>query len=88
VAQQVEGAVARNDGEPSVGTIGNALEGPRRQRPQERVLDGVLGDLDTARAKPSRQRRNQPIGRITGERGDEVVDRFQPPLVPYPAAFA
>src|SRR5256885_1407427 len=47
------------------------------------MLDGVLGNGDAARAQPPRQRRDQPMGRIARQRGDETVD-----LAAQPAAFA
>ena len=53
----------------------HALERPGRQRLQERVLDGILGHGDAARAQPPRQRGDQAARRIAGQRIDELVDR-------------
>src|SRR5260221_13148373 len=47
------------------------------------MLHGILGDGDAARAQPPRQRRDQPMGRIARQRGDEAVNRPA-----QPAAFA
>ncbi len=86
-AQQVERAVLGNGGEPGFGPFGHALERPQRQRLQERVLDGVLGDADAARAQPPRQRRDQPMGRIARQRGDEAVDLLAQPATLALVAF-
>ena len=81
--QQVERAVPGDGGEPGLGPFRHTLERPQRQRLQERVLDGILGNGDAARAQPPRQRRDQPMGRIARQRGDEAVD-----LAAQPTAFA
>ena len=79
VAQQVERAVAGDDREPGLGPRRHALERPQRQRLQQRVLDGVLGDGDAARAQPPRQRGDQAMARIARQRGDEAMDRSAQP---------
>ena len=74
VPQQIERAVAGDDGEPGFGLVGHALERPRRQRLHQRVLDGILGDGDAAGAQPPRQGGDQPARRIAGQRIDEPMD--------------
>ena len=74
VAQQVEGAVPGDDGEPGFGLGRHALERPVGQRLQQRVLHGILGDGDAAGTQPPRQGGDQAARRIAGQRIDEPVN--------------
>ena len=71
----VEGSVVRDTIQPAGGVPGNAIGGPGLQRPEKRLLDSLLGEIEVGRTEHTGEVRNDPAG-LMPEQVFEQARRF------------
>ncbi len=71
--EDVEGAVVGDAGEPRLGVVGDALEGPELEGLEHGVLNRILGELETARAEDAGEVGDHAAELVAEEMGYELV---------------
>jgi hypothetical protein len=73
VFEGVEGAVVGDAGEPGLGVVRYALEGPELKGLEHGVLNHILGEFETARAEDAGEMGDHAADLVAEEMGHEVV---------------
>jgi len=71
---EIEGAMLGNLKEPRSRLCRHPAEGPRLERADQRVLHGLLGEVEPRRAEPAREPRHHLARAVAEEVLDECVD--------------